>query len=146
MSQASVKINSALTVIMLVAAGAGHSLADVSQEAGRIDYRIEIPAGDSDPATFIPVTKIRGVKPGPTLFISTGVHGYEFAPILATERLADEIDPNSLSGTVLLTRPSHVSALEARSPYVNPYDRKDLNRSFPGKENSTQTERVAHSM
>ena len=146
MSQASVKIKSALTVIMLLAAGAGHSLDDVSQGAGRIDYRIEIPAGDNDPATFIPVTKIRGVKPGPTLFISTGVHGYEFAPILAAERLADEIDPNSLSGTVLLTRPSHVSALEARSPYVNPYDRKNLNRSFPGKVNGTQTERIAYAI
>ena len=30
---------------MLLAAGASHPLADVSQGAGRIDYRIEIPAG-----------------------------------------------------------------------------------------------------
>ena len=97
------KIKSALIVILLITAGAGHSLADVSPGAGRVDYRIEIPAGENDPATFIPVTKIPGVKPGSTLFISTGVHGYEFAPILAAERLADEIDPNSLSGTVLLT-------------------------------------------
>ena len=44
MSQASVKIKSALTVIMVFAPGASHSLADVSQGAGRIDYRIEIPA------------------------------------------------------------------------------------------------------
>ena len=50
MSQASVRSGSALTVIMLLAAGAGHSLDDVSQGAGRIDYRIEIPAGDNDPA------------------------------------------------------------------------------------------------
>lgn len=76
------KIKSALTVIMLLAAGASHSLADVSQGAGRFDYRIEIPAGDNGLATFIPVTKILGVKPGPNLFISTGVHGYEFAQIL----------------------------------------------------------------
>ena len=51
-----------------------------------------------------------------------------------------------MSRTVLLTRPSHVSALEARLPYVNPLDRKNLNRSFPGKVSGTQTERIAHAI
>ena len=51
------KIKSALTVIMVFAAGASHSLADVSEGAGRTDYRIEILAGNNNPATFIPVTK-----------------------------------------------------------------------------------------
>ena len=50
MSQASAKIKSALTVIMLLAAGASHPLADVSQGAGRIDYRIEIPAAGMRPS------------------------------------------------------------------------------------------------
>ena len=88
---------------ILFFAWVGHSQAEAILEAGRFDYRIEIPAGETDPATFIPVTAIRGVKPGPTLFIATGVHGYEFAPILAAEKLADDIDPNLLSGTVLLS-------------------------------------------
>ena len=78
------------------------------------------------------------------LLISSGVHGYEFAPIIAAERLADELDPALIRGTVVLTRPGHVSAFEARSPYVNPYDRKNLNRSFPGAASGTQTERIAH--
>ena len=50
---------------ILFFAGVGHSQAEAIQEAGRFDYRIEIPAGETDPATFIPVTAIRGVKPGP---------------------------------------------------------------------------------
>ena len=41
------KIKSALTVIMVFAAGASYSLADVSEGAGRTDYRIEIPAGNN---------------------------------------------------------------------------------------------------
>ena len=146
MGHGCMKNKNLLTVILLLITGAGHSLAEVPLEAGRVDYRIEIPAGHHDPATFIPVTEIRGAKPGPTLFISTGVHGYEFAPILAAEKLADEIDPNRLSGTILLTRPSHVSAFESRSPYVNPHDKKNLNRSFPGSESGTQTERIAHAI
>ena len=78
---------------------------ETSSEVGRRDYNIEVAAG-SDPATFIPVTEIRGSKPGPTLFVATGVHGYEFAPILAAEKLAEAIDPKQLSGVVLVTRPS----------------------------------------
>lgn len=135
-----------LASVLLLFAGAGHSHAEALPGAGRFDYRIEIPAGDTDPATFIPVTEIRGAKLGPTLFISTGVHGYEFAPILAAEKLADDIDPNLLSGTVLLSRPSHISAFESRSPYINPHDKKNLNRSFPGSEEGTQTERIAHAL
>ena len=112
----------------------------------RADVRIEVPAGDIDPATYIPVTVIMGAKPGPVFLMSSGVHGYEFAPILAAERIANEVDPESLSGTLLITRPSHVNAFEERSPYVNPYDRKNLNRSFPGDPGGTQTERIAHAL
>lgn len=112
----------------------------------RMDLRLGVAAGESDPATFIPVSIIRGAQSGPVLLISTGVHGYEFAPIIAAERLADELDPALIRGTVVLTRPGHVSAFEARSPYVNPYDRKNLNRSFPGDASGTQTERIAHAL
>ena len=83
----------------------GAASLETSSEVGRRDYNIEVEAG-SDPATFIPVTEIRGSKPGPTLFVATGVHGYEFAPILAAEKLAEAIDPKQLSGIVLLTRRS----------------------------------------
>ena len=86
----------------------------------RMDLRVEVAAGESDPATFVPISIIRGAQSGPVLLISSGVHGYEFAPIIAAERLADELDPALIRGTVVLTRPGHVSAFEARSPYVNP--------------------------
>ena len=100
----------------------GNASLEKSSDVGRRDYNIDV-AGGIDPATFIPVAEIRASKPGPTLFVATGVHGYEFAPIFAAEKLAEVIDPKQLSGIVLVTRPSHVSAFEARSPYVNPDDK-----------------------
>ena len=112
----------------------------------RYDLNIDIPAGESDPSTFIPVTVISGTKPGPTLLIVAGVHGYEFAPILAAERLAEEVSPNKLAGTFVIVRIAHVPSFEARSPFVNPYDRKNLNRSFPGNPKGTQTERIAYAL
>lgn len=118
--------------------------AETAVEAGnRADLKLEVPAGVDDPATFIPVTVLHGASPGPVAVIVAGVHGYEFAPILAAERLAAEIDVASLSGSIILVRVAHVSSFEARTPHVNPFDRKNLNRSFPGSENGTQTERVA---
>lgn len=112
----------------------------------RTDIRIDIPAGPSDPRTFIPLSVLRGSEPGPTLLIIAGVHGYEFASILAAERLAEEIQPESLTGSLVLVRVAHIPAFEDRSPFVNPYDRKNLNRSFPGKPDGTQAERIAYAL
>ncbi|MEM1190524.1 MAG: succinylglutamate desuccinylase/aspartoacylase family protein [Pseudomonadota bacterium] len=111
---------------------------------GRVDLRLEVPAGKGDPATFIPLTVLTGKQPGPVLLVVAGVHGYEFHSILAAERLAEELDPGVLTGTLVLVRAAHVPAFEERSPYVNPYDRKNLNRSFPGAADGSQTERIAH--
>ena len=114
-----------------------------AQAGERLDYRLPIPAGGSDPETFIPVSVLEGTKPGPKLLVTAGVHGYEFAPILALQELAEKIDPQQLTGSLTLVKLAHVSAFEARSPYVNPFDRKNLNRAFPGDPDGTQTERIA---
>ena len=141
-----VLVIAAFAMSMVASAHAFEILGTKVAPGTRADMRIEVPAGDTDPATYIPITVIVGAKPGPVLLMSSGVHGYEFAPILAAERIANEIDPAALSGTLLITRPSHVNAFEARSTYVNPYDRKNLNRSFPGDPEGTQTERIAHAL
>lgn len=109
----------------------------------RQDLDLEVPAGISDPATRIPVTVFHGTRPGPVLAITAGVHGYEFPAILAAQRLLEEIDAARLRGTVVLVRLAHVAAFEERVPYVNPYDRKNLNRVFPGRPDGTQTQRIA---
>jgi predicted deacylase len=57
--------------------------------------------------------------------------------------LLDRIDPKQLSGIVILVRLANVNAFEERTPYVNPVDRKNLNRVFPGRADGTQTERIA---
>ena len=48
-----------------------------------------------------------------------------------------------LSGSVILVRIAHVEAFEQRVPFVNPFDRKNLNRMFPGRADGSQTERIA---
>ncbi len=117
---------------------AGHGVAPGT----RADFRIPVPSG-SDGATFIPVTVINGRQPGPVLAVVAGVHGFEFASILAAERLAERVDPARLTGTLVLVRVANIPGFEGRSPNVNPVDRKNLNRVFPGHPGGTQTERIA---
>ena len=109
----------------------------------RAHYQIKIPHGKNDPATFIPVSILKGSSSGPTVLMVAGIHGYEFAPILAAQRLAQEVDPGSLSGTFIIVNVAHVPAFLARTPYVNPNDAKNLNRSFPGSRTGSQAERIA---
>jgi predicted deacylase len=123
----------------------GIELADVAAGT-RADLRIDVPAGDADDATFIPVTVLRGASPGPTLLLVAGVHGYEFHSILALAQLAQALEPTELAGTLVLVRTANVAAFEERSPYVNPDDRKNLNRAFPGRPDGSQTERIAHAL
>lgn len=122
----------------------GFAIADTTIAPGtRVDLRIEVPEG-IDPATFIPVTVIHGRQPGKVLAIVAGVHGFEFASILAAERLAERVDPATLSGTLMIVRVANINGFQGRSPNVNPVDRKNLNRVFPGNPKGTQTDRIAN--
>lgn len=109
----------------------------------RLDLDLPVPAGATDGATRVPVTVFHGAADGPVLALTAGVHGFEFVPILAGQRLLTRIDPARLRGTVVLVRLAHVEAFEHRAVYVNPYDRKNLNRMFPGRPDGTQAERIA---
>ncbi|ALM92775.1 MULTISPECIES: M14 family metallopeptidase [Alteromonas] len=138
--------------ICILLAGHGASAKDIDvagtlvAEGSREDIIIPVGAGGNNSAeleTFIPVTVINGVKSGPVLATIAGVHGYEYNSILATEKWLANIDPSTLTGTIIAVRVAHIPAFEEKSIYVNPHDRKNLNRSFPGKEDGTQTEQIA---
>jgi predicted deacylase len=117
---------------------AGHRI-----EAGsRADFDIPVAAG-VDPAAVIPVSVFHGARPGPVLMISAGVHGAEYVPVLAVQKLLPMLDPASMSGTLLLVRVAHVAAFQTATVFYNPHDRKNLARVFPGSPYGTQTERIA---
>jgi len=103
-----------------------------------------IPISDGEQETTVPITVFHGAQNGLVLGITAGVHGYEYAPILAGQQLIERINPRTLSGTVILVHIANVESFLGRSPFVNPVDHKNLNRVFPGKAEGTLTERVAH--
>ena len=104
---------------------------------------ITVSLSEQDQETLIPITVFHGKTGGPVLGITAGVHGYEYAPILAGQKLISKIDPTRLSGTIILVQIANVPGFLGRSPYLNPQDGKNLNRSFPGAPGGSATERIA---
>ena len=104
---------------------------------------ILVPAG-SDAALSIPVVVIHGAKPGPVLALVSGLHGTEYASIIAVESLIGRIDPASLSGTVILLPVVNVPSFEQKITHVNPIDGKNMNRTYPGNSKGTQTDRASY--
>src|SRR4030095_15557548 len=103
---------------------------------------IEVPPG-SDGALSIPVAVFHGAKPGPVLALVSGAHGTEYASIIALEKILALINPNELSGTVIVVPLINIPSFEQKIPHVNPVDRKSMNRFYPGKPDGTQTERAS---
>lgn len=105
-------------------------------------FTIELTDGRSN-QTIIPLTVFHGKQEGPVLGITAGVHGYEYAPILAGQKLIEKINPSELTGTIILVQVANVPGFLGRTPYLNPIDRKNLNRSFPGNPVGSMTDRIA---
>lgn len=94
----------------------------------------------------MPVTVIKGGKPGPNILITGGVHGGEYPCIETAIQLAKELQPNDIHGNVVVIHPVNTSAFLARMQYFGPYDGKNLNRVFPGKAKGTVSERIAYTV
>jgi uncharacterized protein len=103
-----------------------------------------VPARAGDEGTTIPVSVVHGTKPGPVLALTAGVHGQEYAPVIASQRLLRTLDPKTLTGTVILVHVANMPSYLARTIYYSPADNKNLNRVFPGRADGTLSERIAH--
>src|SRR6516165_10205526 len=103
---------------------------------------LEVPAG-ADAGTNIPVVIVNGAKPGPVLALVTGAHGTEYVSIIAVEKLIADLDPATISGTVILIPLVNIASFEQKVPHVNPVDNKSMNRFYPGRADGTQTERAS---
>src|SRR5262245_22291050 len=59
---------------------------------------LTIPARNGDTGTTLPISIVHGARPGPVLALTAGVHGQEYTPVLALQRLLRTLDPKTLSG------------------------------------------------
>lgn len=97
-----------------------------------------------DTETFMPVTIINGRLDGKNILISAGIHGGEYPGIVATMRVAEEIDPADVKGSIILIHPVNTQSFEERTSEIIPEDGKNLNAIFPGKKDGTLGDKIAH--
>lgn len=122
------------------------SVGGIEGKAGsRIMGYLEIPDG-VDKGTSVPVSVIQGGGPGPTLALIAGTHGYEYAPILALQQVAEQLDAKTLKGSVIIVHVANMPSFLGRTIYYSPIDGMNLNRAYPGKPDGTVSERIAHAI
>src|ERR1700689_5250920 len=92
--------------------------------------------------TQIPITVHKRSKPGPGLALTAGIHGYEYPPILALQRL----QVKKLAGTLIVVHVANMPSFLGRTVYFSPLDGKNLNRVFPGRKDGTASEQIAHAI
>lgn len=80
---------------------------------------------------------------GPTVLLTGGVHGDEYEGPVALSRLAREIDVADVNGRIIILPTLNHPAFVAGTR-TSPTDGINLNRTFPGKQDGTATEMIAH--
>lgn len=119
------------------------TVGDIQAAPGsRASGYLQVPAG-LDEGTRIPVTVVHGARPGPVLGLIAGIHGYEYAPILALHGIRVDVDPRTLSGTLILVHVANLPSFLGRTIYYSPVDGENLNRAFPGDPDGSVSQRIA---
>jgi uncharacterized protein len=121
----------------------GFTIGGVTAQPGTLASGELIVEAGRDEGTRIPISILHGTKPGPVLALVAGVHGQEYTPVLALQRLRTAIDPAALTGTIVMVHVANLPSYAARTIYYSPVDRQNLNRMFPGRADGTLSERIA---
>jgi hypothetical protein len=90
----------------------------------------------------IPVRVVRGWADGPRLFVTAAVHGDEINGTEIIRELVYDVNLSTLRGALVCVPVVNLYGFLNRSRYLP--DRRDLNRSFPGRPRGTLATRLAH--
>ncbi|WP_309084630.1 N(2)-acetyl-L-2,4-diaminobutanoate deacetylase DoeB [Chelativorans sp.] len=92
-------------------------------------------------SVMIPICVIRNGR-GPTALLTGGNHGDEYEGPVALYDLARTLQPDQVSGTVIIVPAMNYPAFVAGTR-TSPIDKGNLNRSFPGRPDGTVTQKIA---
>lgn len=118
------------------------SLGRLSAEPGT-KARGTVPADLGTVTVDIPVTLVNGVRPGPLVVITAGVHGGEFTGVDAATRLAALLEAEEVRGQVIVCPVANPPAVYDGRLGISPLDGVNINRVFPGDPDGSPTERLA---
>lgn len=115
---------------------------------GKHHYQVAFHHDSSYGYSLVPLTVINGTKNsaassrGRAVAAFGGTHGNEWEGQIALKRLCADLDPNEMSGRILLIPQLSESACVANLR-ISPLDNANMNRVFPGDPTGTITYRIA---
>ncbi len=107
----------------------------------RTQVYLDIPALFDNAPMNISLEVIRGLEPGPVLFVSAAIHGDELNGTEACHRLIKSPQMKNIKGTVIIAPILNIYGFNNKSRYLP--DRRDLNRCFPGNPTGSLGSRLA---
>jgi predicted deacylase len=120
------------------------SLGTASAAPGERDTgRLEVGRDRDGRPVTLPVAVINGQQAGKTVYIQAVSDGDELNGLGVVRRVAPQLDPTELSGTVLIVAIANYFAFQANE-HRSPVDNTKLNRTYPGEPEGTSTERIAN--
>ncbi|MFB6165102.1 MAG: succinylglutamate desuccinylase/aspartoacylase family protein [Haloarculaceae archaeon] len=119
------------------------SLGTATASPGEIDTG-RLFVGETRDGTEIglPVAVVNGADSGKTLYLQAASDGDELNGVGVIRRLVPTLDPEALSGTILIVGIVNYHAFQV-AQHRNPIDDTKMNRTYPGDENGTSSERIA---
>ncbi|MFH5800313.1 succinylglutamate desuccinylase/aspartoacylase family protein [Haladaptatus sp. CMAA 1911] len=119
------------------------TLGTASAAPGEMDTG-RLPVGETrDGGQFgLPVAVINGADDGKTLYIQAVSDGDELNGLGVVNRVVPQLDPEDISGTILVTGLVNYHGFQV-AEHRNPIDDTKMNRTYPGNESGTSSERIA---
>ena len=115
---------------------------DPSQYARCQSHSLSLDLGLHAADVELPVLLVKGSTEGKTLVVTAGVHGDEFEGVRAVFEVCAEIDPRTMSGTLLAVPIANPPAFW-KGTRTSPLDQGNLARAFPGHEQGSVTQVIA---
>ncbi len=123
-----------------------HSAAEVDfHSPGKRHYQVAFHMDGTWGYSLVPLTVVVGAQGcnANGVLVFGGTHGNEYEGQIAVKRLCASLDPQRMTGRVVLMPQLSESACVA-SQRVSPLDGVNMNRAFPGNARGTISSRIAH--
>jgi predicted deacylase len=99
-----------------------------------------VAAAHADAELEFPLADMRGARDGPTVAVISGMHGGEFSGPLAAMRLIQRVDPDALSGRLLIVPVLSTQAFMQRNMQLSPVDAREVHFVWPGNPGGSYSE------
>jgi predicted deacylase len=119
------------------------TLGSASADPGEIGFgRLQVGESRDGSPIGLPVCVVNGAASGETLYLQAVSDGDELNGLGVINRVVPRLDPQQLSGTLLITGIVNYHGFQV-AEHRNPIDDTKMNRAYPGDENGTSSERIA---